>query len=106
MATKKTSESIDDSAFQALEAALRIDFEEEDDTPVRSPAPAAAEAKVSDTPRQTKPAPRPSMPQADTSALEKTECVPLPRRKPQSPQTRLRYAHRSCAQIPCPCTCQ
>ncbi len=53
MATKKTNESIDEKAFQALEAALKIDFDDlksalNDETSLDEPVP----ENVSETARQ------------------------------------------------------
>ncbi|RVI45308.1 hypothetical protein, partial [Sinorhizobium meliloti] len=53
MATKKTNESIDEKAFQALEAALKIDFDDlksalNDETSLEEPVP----ENVSETARQ------------------------------------------------------
>ena len=50
MAKKTSSESIDETAFQALEDALKINFNDEQS---RSRSmPQASEARVSDTPKQ------------------------------------------------------
>ena len=51
MAKNTTSESVDETAFQALEDALKIDFDDEQDTRRKS-APHASEARLSDTPKQ------------------------------------------------------
>ncbi len=53
MANKKTNGSIDDNAYEALEAALRIDFDENEiQAPRKRSAPDAPEARVSDTSSQ------------------------------------------------------
>src|SRR5690606_6195387 len=51
MAKNTTSESIDETAFQALEDALKIDFNDEQDARRKS-APHASEASLSDKPKQ------------------------------------------------------
>ena len=62
MAKKTSSESMDETAFQALEDALKIDFIEDQETIRQKPASSASEARVSDSKQ------RPSPPRGENPA--------------------------------------